>query len=282
MVARVYSIENGGLPNNLSDTKAGDLIVMLKAALITGYKDKKPMGWKLVFESTPTDSVKRLVVQSQSPNSEQRYYEIINSDVNNTTITMYESWDATQNKGGGRSVSLYVYGSVNVTYAVIVNDYFCHFQWGGKSYWFGDIDELNPIDKSIIMGQSSKDSTNASVAIPSNNSTQNVGSRKIIDINNNALVLQNEHLGHWRGWTNAIDWQNGVTYYYGTDNSLPILKDIFVVELVGKQARYIGTMPVMVFCNNNPYKLSVAENGKKVYARHYDYTESLVFLVDEL
>lgn len=284
MTSRVYSVENGGLPSSLSDLTRGDLIVMLKAALITGHNDKIAMGWRLVYDSitNQSDTVRRIVLQSQSPMSEQRYYEVVDDSDQGLRLKMHEFWDAQTLSGAGRSVSLYVHGNNSNRYHVIANEYFCIFQWGSKSYFMGDITPLelsSNTEQSIIMGQT--DLSNTSFAIPANNSVKLVGSRKLLNIDNQSLVLRNEHAGDHYGWSNAIHWDNG-SVFYGLDSNAPFIKPIDVLQLEGKQARYCGTVPLMFFCSKNPWELVMAQNGQKIYTRHFTHSEELVFLVDEI
>ena len=284
MVARVYSVDNKSLPDSLTYTKAGDLIVMLKSALTTGYNAKPHAGWKLVYDSitNSNDTVRRAVFQSQAPSSEQRYYEIVDDVTQGQLLKMHEYWDTTNLKGYGRSVSLYVYGNNGNRYIVIANNYFCIFQWGSKSYFLGDFTPFtvtNNTEQSIIMGQA--DTNNQSFSIPANNSTKFVYSRKIININNDSLVLRNEHAGFHNGWSNAISWNDASTFY-GTGDNEPFIKPIDILRVSNNQARYYGTLPIMYFSSKNPYELVIAENGQKILARHFTHSEELLFLVDEL
>lgn len=282
MAARAYTIANGRLPNNLSKDKAGDLIVMLKSALTTGYNGKPSAGWRLVYDSitNSNDTVRRAVFQSQSPSSEQRYYEIVDNVAQNATLTMYERWDSVALKGGGRSVSLKIYGSTSNDYEVIASEYFVIFLWSSKSYWLGDYDEFELADKSIIFGQT--DTNSSSYTIPSLYNNTDVGSRTIRDINNNALVLRNEH-NQWLGWSNWINWSAGAgDTFYSPATARLFAKPVDILQMVGSQAIYRGTMPMLIFCNRLPSATDTAENGKKIHAGGGGYTGALFYLVDEL
>lgn len=284
MTARAYTIENGRLPNNLSKDKAGDLIVMLKSALTTGYNAKPHAGWKLVYDSitNSNDTVRRAVFQSQSPSSEQRYYEIVDNVAQNATLTMYERWDSVALKGGGRSVSLKIYGS-NGNHngsGVIANECFVYFVWASKLYWFGDYDEFELVDKSIIFGQT--DTNLESLTIPSLYNNTAVVSRTIRDINNTALVLRNEPKKQFVGWSNIIDYVNNQGVFYSPATARLFAKPVDILQMVGDKAIYRGTLPMMMFCNRMPSPTDIAENGKKIYADSSSYSGTLFYLVDEL
>lgn len=281
MATRLYTFANGGLPSDDFLT-ASNFIAAIKAALVTGTSKKQAAGWKLVYESlsNPNDSSERIVVQSQSANSEQCYYEII--DGINAKLTVYELWDNTTNAGGGKSASVYINKITNWdgNNFILADEKFVWIGVTHVSSFFGDYDSYVNESKSIILGGTTTADGSGNLAIPSHNNNSNVGNRVIYDIDKRALCLRNYHYG-WRGWTIAI---NYTTKYetYGNDDSAPYIKKVDILRATQGKASLKGQIPHLIYCDRGLLSGVTANNKNIFYYESFSSIGMFMFEVDEL
>ena len=99
MTIHVYKSTDAGAPV-LSNT-AGAVNQILKACLVTGYGNKDPAGWELVYDSraiNPSNAEQRICLRSNDPISTRTFYEVENA-TNVPKIMGYADWDNVSNQG---------------------------------------------------------------------------------------------------------------------------------------------------------------------------------------
>lgn len=167
-MAKLFVASNGTLPSGVLSAD-GSMIVAIKAALVTGYDGNQSAGWRLVYESiaNAADTTNRIVVQSQSVSSEQRYFEIID-DGANSKINCYEDW--TLDAGVGLLISAIInktgpYGGFNI----VASDKFVHLVMGAVYHAFGDIDVIESAVSQTVLLQMKAGSAQSSYYIASTN-----------------------------------------------------------------------------------------------------------------
>ena len=90
---QVFSSDDAGAPELKAD--AGMLKNLLKACLVTGYGDKKPLGWAMPFESGNIAAFR-----SQDPSSHRRFLKIDNSHANYISVYPYLDMSSLDNGTG--------------------------------------------------------------------------------------------------------------------------------------------------------------------------------------
>ena len=277
---RVYSYKNGGLPSD-DFLNNGSLLSALKAALITGTSKKTAAGWRLVYESIANqqDAKARIVVQSQSANSEQMYYEIVDGGI--VEITMYERWDMSTLTGSGKSSKVYIkkiaWDGDNV---IIANDRFVWLSITHISACFGDYDSYTPNEpKSILLGSLTPADYRA---VPAHSNNIEVYDRAIVDIDNRQFCLRHYRQG-FRGWSLSIGFDEKMQdYVYPNSDSAMLVKS---VELgIGEYDNFKtkGLIPFLVYCDKLIGTGAVVENGKYIHQQNYSTHGIFLFEVDEL
>ena len=147
-----FSSENGTLPV-YDKNKRGDMLVALKAALITGFKDKPAVEWDLLYESltNPSDSQSRIAIRSKSTSSEQKVFEIVDINANEAKIYCYNDW---QNDTGVDLIMSAVINK-NMSWANFITIYadekFVSLFVNACYYGFGDIDVFDTAQVQTVL-----------------------------------------------------------------------------------------------------------------------------------
>lgn len=131
----------------------GDMIVAVKAALITGYKDKPSADWELLYESSknPSDTQSRIAVRSKAIDSEQKVFEIIDITAHLGKINCYADWQ------GNQGINLLMSANINknISWANSISIYadskFVSMFVNNCYTGFGDIDVFDSINAQTVL-----------------------------------------------------------------------------------------------------------------------------------
>lgn len=266
MTARYYSTENDTLPP-YSKNNLGDMIVAVKAALITGYKDQQPAGWELLYESinNPGDTSKRIAVRSKSADSEQKVFEI--GDISNIegSIKCYDDWI------GDTGVNLLMQAKINKNcwggaVEIVANESFVHLVVNAVYMCFGDMDVFDTsMQKTIIFDMQNTNSADYDHAIAS---TVNQGRTQFRKIDNKRLICRSfckDQLGfgsriYWSA-SPSYDWYNGGDRGDLITGILTPVRKVELMQIIDMDRRYycMGYLPMMVYTDNPRTMLDVGQ-----------------------
>lgn len=254
MAARKYANYDNTLPT-YDKNKLGDMIVGIKAALITGYKNAKPAGWELLYESiaNTADTSKRIVIRSKAVDSEQKVFEI--TDISNTEGSI-KCWDNWQSNAG---VTLLMQVKINKAgwggdLEIVANDKFVNLVVNAVYHGFGDVDVFDSTQSStLLFNMTSSDANAASNAIASNSLT---AKNQFRDVANNRFVCRS--FGREAdGYSSRINYNNtdGDLFMGGDAYSKPsgILSPVRKTELLqinGNFFKPFGYLPMLCYTDN--------------------------------
>ncbi len=254
MTARYYSAKNGSLPT-IDSKKLGDIIVAIKAALITGYNGTQSAGWDLVYESISNngDASHRIAVRSNAVSSEQRVFEIVDIDTNAGVINCWESWvgDAGSKLLLSRGINKRaIYDNAT---DIVANESFVHMSINSAYHAFGDIDVFDTVrDKTVILGISAASSDDVYLQIAS---TNNPSKNKFVGVDGKNYLCRSFCKEYTAYGAMVDDNQN----YAGGDKVLTsgqiigILTSVRrteLLELDGVCYREFGFLPMSAYTDN--------------------------------
>ena len=254
MTARIYTYENGNLPN-LTGANVGDLIIALKSALITGYAGTPGAGWKLVYESAPnsSDTTYRIVVQSQAPDSEQRYFEIEDVSSVKGTIKVWSNWITSTQAGQNLLMqSLINKSQWGLGFEIAADDKFVHYTVNSGYHAFGDADVFDTAqDKTIVFNMQSTTASDGAAAIAS---TNNPNRTRFIDAHGNEYVCRS-FCREVFGYSAAIS-RPQTEQYNGGDRAdfvsgiLTHVRKTELLKIVGGYYESYAFLPMFVYTDN--------------------------------
>lgn len=267
MTARKYANYDNTLPT-YDKNKLGDMIVGIKAALITGYKDAKPAGWEMLYESiaNTADTSKRIVVRSKAVDSERKVFEI--TDISNTegSIKCWENWQ------NGAGVTLLMQARINkstswgTTLEIVADNKFVHLIVNASYHGFGDVDFFNTSQpKTLLFDMQTNDELFTNFAIASTKNPYRVQFR---DVFNNRFVLRSFCQDQYGFGARVASVGLEIEIYNGGDtnktvsgNETPFRK-VELLKIKGQTYECYGFLPSMLY-TDNPYTMNLRQTGLK-------------------
>lgn len=152
MTIKRFASNNGTLPAYNKNNR-GDMITAIKAALITGYKDKSSADWELLYESIsdPSDNTSRIVVRSKDFKSEQKAFEIIDITAHLGKINCYQDWQDGQGIGLLMSANI----NKNISWAnnisIYADDKFVSMFVNNCYTGFGDVEVFDSVATQTVL-----------------------------------------------------------------------------------------------------------------------------------
>lgn len=254
MTARIYTYKNGNLPN-LQGANVGDLIIALKAALITGYAGTPSAGWQLVYESAANslDSTYRIVVQSQAIDSEQRYFEIEDISSIKGTIKVWGNWVTGTQTGQNLLMQALINKSQwGSEFEIAADDKFVNYTVNAGYHCFGDADMFDTTqDNTVIFNMQSTTASDSAAAIAS---TSNPNRTRFIDTQGNEYVCRS-FCKDLVGYSSSIAYSSTEVYNGGDRANFvsgietPIRKTE-LLKVVGNQYLPCGYVPMFLYTDN--------------------------------
>lgn len=273
MTARKYANHDGTLPpynkNNL-----GDMIVGIKAALITGYQDTPSVDWEMLYESisNPSDTSKRIVVRSKAVDSERKVFEITDISDEEGSIKCWDNWL------DGAGVGLLMQAKINkfTTWGqnleIVADEKFVHIVVNAVHNCFGDIDVFDTSQpKTLLLDRNVISDVEPQIAIASTVNTSRVQFR---DVANNRFILRS-FCADYLGFGAKIASANAPVYdiYNGGDRGDYIsnintpLRRVEILKIIGGYYQCYGYLPMLLYTDNPrtmTNKKSVIDGKEKI------------------
>lgn len=288
MTTRLYS---GATLPGYNKNNLGDLIVCLKAALITGHGVAPSAGWAMLYESIayPGDATMRIVVQSQAADSEQIIFEIEDISVTKATIKCWQSWSGSTGSELLMSAQINKDGYANFV-KIVASDRFVHCSINAVYYGFGDVNPIISTDaQTVILARNNDLGTETAHAIASTNKPY---ATAFVNIAGDKLVCRSfcaEDLGY--GARIGLAPAPVYDLYAGGDKGNLItgkVSPVRATELLRRQPSGVcdayAYIPSMIYTDNpqsmNGHEITVNNQRKKIVILESSSQGFASFMVD--